>query len=150
MHRRSGRRGHGLSWRDAFVWSARSKIAVRLIAAIGTLGLLVCASLAYSIVAFSTVERRYDQLADETVPQLTDSARIAQISQAIMSTAPTLATADSDHVRQAIRNELNDRLNDLDRQLDGLIANGSLTGSGRIAVRWWTTWPCSIRRSRRS
>ena len=122
MHRRSGRRGRGLSWRNAFVWSARSKIAVRLIAAIGTLGLLVCGSLAYSVVAFSTVERRYDQLADETVPQLTDSARIAQISQAIMSTAPTLATADSDHVRQAIRNELNDRLNDLDRQLDGLSA----------------------------
>ena len=123
MLRRSGSsRGRALSWRNAFVWSARSKIAVRLIAAIGTLGLLVCGSLAYSVLAFSAVERGYDQLADETVPQLTDSARIAQISQAIMSTAPTLATADADHVRQAIRNELNDRLNDLDRQLGGLIA----------------------------
>ena len=122
MHRRSGKRGRVLSWRNAFIWSVRSKIAVRLIAAIGTLGLLVCGSLAYSVVAFSTVERRYDQLADETVPQLTDSARIAQISQAIMSTAPTLAAADSDHVRQAIRNELNDRLNDLDHQLVGLSA----------------------------
>lgn len=108
--------------RSGISWSSRSKTAIRLIAAIGTLGLLVCGSLIFSLAAFDGVRRGYDQLADETVPQMTDAARIAQISQAIVSTAPNLATAESDYARQTLRNEVHDRLRDLDRYLDGVNA----------------------------
>ena len=113
--------GAGDRWRGV-VWPARSKIAVRLTAAIGALGLLVCVSLIYIIAAFSSVERGYAQLAGKTVPQITDAARIAQISQAILPTAPTLAAAESNHVRRNVGNQLLDRLRELDRYLDALVA----------------------------
>ncbi len=123
MRRPSDDAGTGASERRGGVlWSVRSKIAVRLIAAIGTVGVLVCGALIYSLSAFDAVRHGYNQLADQTVPQITDAARIAQISQAIMSTAPTLANADTDYKRQTLRNQFRDHLRDLDRYLSAMIA----------------------------
>ena len=122
MRPRSDSVQRGTGDRRRFGWPARSKIAVRLTVAISALGLLVCVSLVYIITAFSSVEHGYAQLAGKTVPQITDAARIAQVSQAILSTAPMLAAAESNHVRRNVGNQLLDRLRELDRYLDALVA----------------------------
>ena len=106
----------------ACLWWAKSKIAVRHTIAAGSLGLLVCGSLIYSLLAFANLKTGYDSLADETVPHITDAAHIARISQAIVSTAPLLATASTDQARLNIQHRLQDQLRDLDGLLAGLAA----------------------------
>ncbi len=114
--------GRGSAGHSRRVRSARSSIAFRLIAASGVLGLLVCGSLIYSVATFDAVQRSYDRLTGRTVPQITDAARIAQVSQAIMSIAPGLAHAESDYDRHLHLSRLTDHLSELDRRLHGMVA----------------------------
>ena len=87
-----------------------------------SLGVLICGLLLYTLLAFSSVKTGYDHLADKTVPHITDAAHVARISQAIVSTAPLLATASSGQARLNIQHRLQDLLRDLDVLLGGLAA----------------------------
>ncbi len=105
-----------------YLRSARSKIAIRHTLAAVSIGCLVCGSLVHSLIAFDHVKTGYDSLADETVPNITDAAQIARISQAIVSTAPQLAVAGTNQARLTVQNRLQDHLRDLDQVFEGLAA----------------------------
>ncbi len=103
----------------------RPLISVRLIAAIGGLGVVACGALAGSAMVFNHVLTGYDHLARNTLPQFGDTARIALTSQAIASVAPALATVDSEFARRTVTHELTDQFADLDRYLDAVAARAA-------------------------
>ena len=94
-----------------------SLLSVRLRLGVLALGVGMGAALLVGLFAFQTVRSGYDRLAQETLPQIADAARVAQISQAIASTAPALTTATTEVGRLGIKNQLSDQLRDLDRYL---------------------------------
>ena len=95
-------------------------ISVRLIVAIALFGVISCGTLLVALVAFQDLRSGYDDLADSSIPQLVDAARLAQMSQAIASTAPSLATLRSDYVRRSVNQRIADQVRSLDRYLDSL------------------------------
>lgn len=111
-----------------------SLISVRLIAAVSLLGIVLTGSLVMGLLAFQNIRDGYEELASDTLPQLGNAARVAQISQAIASTAPALANIRSDFVREAVRHQLNDQLNDMDRHLSAIQADDAFTHGAGAAV----------------
>jgi len=106
-----------------------SQISVKLILAIGTLGFVTCLSLLFSLFAFQSLHAGYDRLAQETLPQLSDSADVAQLSQAVATVAPVLAHTESPFERMTLGNELADLTREIDRQLDAIAARSRLTAA---------------------
>ena len=103
-------------------------ISVRFIGAMTALGILVCAALAFSLLAVDQVRSSYDRLTRQTMPMISDAARLARISRALVSAAPELVTAETDYQRRVIYNTMSDQVRDLDRYLTDMAARSFDTG----------------------
>ncbi|SMF18607.1 Signal transduction histidine kinase [Tistlia consotensis] len=100
-------------------------ISVRLVLAIALFGLVASGAILIALFAFRNLNQGYGQLAEQSVPQLIDASRLGQISQAIASTAPSLATVESEYVRRSARNQIDDQVRTIDGLLAELVAGGA-------------------------
>ncbi len=100
-------------------------ISVRLVLAIALFGLVACGGTLIALVSFQTLSQGYGRLAGQSVPQLIAASRLGQISQAIASTAPSLAAVESEYVRRSVRNQIDDQVHVIDELLASLIATGT-------------------------
>ncbi len=122
-------------------WSSRrhlapfgwSRVSGRLILSLVGLAVVVCGAIAAGLVGFHQFSRDYNRLVEETLPHLADVARIGQLSQAVASAAPALATVDFDYERHVANNLVLDHLQLLDLHLESVIArhpHGNAFGEG--------------------
>ena len=108
-------------------------IAGRLGTAFAATTLLTVLTAGVAWFAFSNVESTLTSMTDDAMPAVTTSLQLAASSSAVAAAAPSLVSANSDAERQAIRDELATRQNELAAHLEELKSLGGEEASASNA-----------------
>jgi signal transduction histidine kinase/DNA-binding response OmpR family regulator len=124
-------------------WFRRSKVALTILIGLVLIGLFAVTQSGVAILAITRFGASFSQIAETNLPALIAASQLSQQSQALVATAPEIALADTHIRRQAMADQLNDRLTalahsvadldrtvadhnlvaDMQRHLDTLVAN---------------------------
>ena len=124
-------------------WFRRSKVAFTILIGLVLIALFAVTQSGVAILAITRFGASFGQIAQTNLPALIAASQLSQQSQALVATAPEIALADTHIRRQAIADQLNDRLialarsvadlnraaadhslvADMQRHLDTLVAN---------------------------
>jgi PAS domain S-box-containing protein len=99
---------------------ARYGVAFRLLGSFVAITLFAAATSALALYAFNRYRAGFDQLVSNNLPALAAASELAQQSEKLAANAPTLAAVESHFARQAVKQELDDQLRELNRIGDQL------------------------------
>src|SRR5215813_14076098 len=108
----------------------RNRVALTILIGLALIGLLAVTQSGVAIFAITRFGASFSQIAETNLPALIAGSQLSQRSQALVATAPEIALADTQIRRQAMADQLNDRLTalaqsvaDLDRAGADLVAD---------------------------
>jgi signal transduction histidine kinase/ActR/RegA family two-component response regulator/HPt (histidine-containing phosphotransfer) domain-containing protein len=110
-------------------WFRRSKVALTILIGLVLIALFAVTQSGVAILAVTRFGASFGQIAQTNLPALIAASQLSALSQALVATAPEIALADTHIRRQAIADQLNERLTALARSvadLDGAAADQSL------------------------
>ena len=94
---------------------ARFGVAFRLLVSLIAITTFAAATSALALYAFNRYRAGFDELVSSNLPALAAASELAQRSEKLSASAPALAVAESHFARQAVRQELDDQLRELNR-----------------------------------
>jgi phosphoglycerate-specific signal transduction histidine kinase len=108
---------------------ARFGVAFRLLVSFVAITVFAAATSALALYAFDRYRSGFDELVSNSLPALAAASNLAQRSEKLSASAPALAVAESHFARQAVNQELNDQLGELNRITDDLerVSGANLT-----------------------
>jgi signal transduction histidine kinase/DNA-binding response OmpR family regulator len=101
-------------------WFRRSKVAFTILIGLVLIALFAVTQSGVAILAITRFGASFGQIAQTNLPALIAASQLSQQSQALVATAPEIALADTHIRRQAIADQLNDRLTALARSVADL------------------------------
>src|SRR5215813_12576419 len=107
----------------------RNRVALTILIGLALIGLFAVTQSGVAILAITRFGASFSQIAETNLPALIAASQLSQQSQALVATAPEIALADTHIRRQAIADQLNDRLTALAQSvadLDRTVADHSL------------------------
>jgi signal transduction histidine kinase/FixJ family two-component response regulator len=124
-------------------WFHQNKVALTILMGLALIGLFAVTQSGVAILAITRFGASFNQIAETNLPALIAASKLSEVSQTLVATAPEIALADTHIRRQAIADQLNDRLTalartvaeldraaadhdqvaDMQHQLDTLVAN---------------------------
>ena len=104
---------------------ARFGIKSRLFLAFGSVAALTILACGIAWFAFNGVDRAFQAATERSVPAMTEALRLQAEAAAVAATAPQLAAASSDAQRQSVVGTLEERLAQLEENLNALAARGA-------------------------
>ncbi len=110
---------------DRSAGGARFGIKSRLFLAFGSVATLTILACGIAWFAFNGVDRAFQAATERSVPAMTEALRLQAEAAALAATAPQLAAADSEAQRQSVVGALNQRLAQLEENLNALAARGA-------------------------
>ena len=110
---------------DRLAGGARFGIKSRLFLAFGSVATLTILACGIAWFAFNGVDRAFQAATERSVPAMTEALRLQAEAAALAATAPQLAAADSEAQRQSVVGALNERLAQLEENLNALAARGA-------------------------
>ncbi len=125
------------------VWLRRNKVALTIVMGLALIGLFAVIESGFVAFAITRFRISLNQIANTELPALIAASKLSELSQTFAATAPEIALAESQTARQALADQLRDRLatlaravdevgqsavghnqmTDMRRQLDGLVSN---------------------------
>jgi len=99
---------------------ARFGVAFRLLVSLIAITAFAAATSALALYAFNRYRTGFDELVSNNLPALATASKLAQQSEKLSANAPALAVVESHFARQAVTQELNDQLRELNRITDEL------------------------------
>jgi len=94
---------------------ARFGVAFRLLVSLIAITAFAAATSTLALYAFNRYRAGFDQLVSHNLPALAAASELAQQSEKLSANAPTLAVVESHFARQAVKQELDDQLQELNR-----------------------------------
>ena len=101
-------------------WFRRSKVALTVLIGLVLIALFAVTQSGVAVLAITQFGASFGQIAKTTLPALIAGSQLSQQSQALVATAPEIALADTHLRRQALADQLNDRLTALARSVADL------------------------------
>src|SRR5262249_15818334 len=98
----------------------RFGVAFRLLVSYVAITAFAAATSALAVYAFARYRVGFEQLVSENLAALAQASALAQRSEKLAANAPALAAVESHFERQAVRQELNDELQELSEIVDDL------------------------------
>src|SRR5918993_1194940 len=111
------------------IWFRQNKVVLTILIGLALIGLFAVTQSGVAILAISRFGASFNQIAEKNLPALIAASQLSELSQMLVATAPEVALADTQLRRQAMADQLNDRLTALDRSvadLDRAAADHSL------------------------
>ena len=99
-------------------WFRRHRVALTVMTGLGLIGLFAVTQTGVAILAITRFEASFKQIADTNLPALISAARLSELSQTIVATAPEIALADTQTRRQAMTDQVNEHAASLARTAD--------------------------------
>ena len=99
---------------------ARFGVAFRLLVSLTAITAFAVGTSALALYAFNRYRAGFDELVSSNLPALAAASELAQRSEKLSASAPTLAVVESHFARQAVKQELEDQLQELNRIADHL------------------------------
>jgi PAS domain S-box-containing protein len=93
----------------------RFGVAFRLLVSFVAITVFAAATSALALYAFNRYRAGFDELVSNNLPALADASELAQRSEKLSASAPALAVTESHFARQAVKQELDDQLRELNR-----------------------------------
>jgi len=88
----------------------RNKVALTILMGLALIGLFAVTQSGVAILAVARFGTSFRQIADTNLPALIAAAQLSELSQTLVATAPDIALADTQIRRQAMADQLNERL----------------------------------------
>jgi signal transduction histidine kinase/DNA-binding response OmpR family regulator len=121
----------------------QNKVALTILMGLALIGLFAVTQSGVAILAITRFGASFNQIAETNLPALIAASKLSELSQTLVAMAPEIALADTHIRRQAMADQLNDRVTaltrtvadlnraaadhdqvaDMQRQLDTLVAN---------------------------
>ena len=101
-------------------WFRRSKVALTILMGLLLIGLFAVTQSGVAMLAIARFSAGFSQIAERNLPALIAASQLSQLSQALVATAPEIALADTHIRRQAMADQLADRLTALARSVADL------------------------------
>jgi hypothetical protein len=102
----------------------RNRVALTVLAGLALIGLLAIAQSGVAILAVARFGTSFNRIAEKSLPAVIGVSQLSELSQTLVATAPEIALADTQLRRQAITDQLNDRLASLARTVDRVDRSG--------------------------
>ena len=99
-------------------WFRRHRVALTVMTGLGLIGLFAVTQTGVAILAITRFDASFKQIADTNLPALISAARLSELSQTIVATAPEIALADTQTRRQAMTDQVNEHAASLARTAD--------------------------------
>src|SRR6516162_8334495 len=99
---------------------ARFGVAFRLLVSLIAITVFAAATSALALYSFNRYRAGFDELVSNNLPALAAASELAQRSEKLSASAPALAVVESHFARQAVKQELDDQLRELNRIADHL------------------------------
>ena len=100
------------------VWVRRNKVALTIVIGLVLIGLFAVAASGVAAFAISRFRASFDEIAETNLPALIAASKLSELSQTFVATAPEIVLAESQLTRQALADQLSDRLASLGRAVD--------------------------------
>jgi PAS domain S-box-containing protein len=104
----------------AVVWVRRNGVALTVLVGLVLMGLFAVTQSGVAILAVARFGAGFSEIAGASLPNLVAASRLSELTQALVATAPEIAAAGSQVRRQAIAEQLSDRLAALTAAIDNL------------------------------
>jgi serine phosphatase RsbU (regulator of sigma subunit) len=99
-------------------WVRRNGVALSVLLGLVLIGTFALTQSGVAILAVARFGASFDEIANADLPNLIAASRLSELSQSLVATAPELAGAGSQMRRQAIADELHERLTALTSAID--------------------------------
>ncbi len=102
------------------IWFRQNKVVLTILVGLALIGLFAVTQSGVAILAIARFGASFNQIAEKNLPALIAASQLSELSQTLVATAPEVALADTQLRRQAMADQLNDRLRALDRSVADL------------------------------
>src|SRR6516164_10097932 len=99
---------------------ARFGVAFRLLVSLTAITAFAVGTSALALYAFNRYRAGFDELVSNNLPALAAASELAQRSEKLSASAPALAVVESHFARRAVKQELDNQLQELNRIADHL------------------------------
>src|SRR5579872_4610473 len=105
-------------------WIRRNRVAFTVLAGMTVIALFAVAQSGLAILAGARFASGFRQMATQNLPELNDAARLSELAQSLVVTAPNIAAATSQVQRQTITEQLSGRLDALGLAVERMERSG--------------------------
>ena len=102
------------------IWFRQNKVVLTILVGLALIGLFAVTQSGVAILAIARFGASFHQIAEKNFTALIAASQLSELSQTLVATAPEVALADTQLRRQAMADQLNDRLRALDRSVADL------------------------------
>ena len=95
-------------------------MALTILMGLALIGIFAVTQSGVAILAIARFGASFNQIAETNLPALIAASQLSELSQTLVATAPEIALADTQMRRQAIADQLNDRVTALARSVADL------------------------------
>jgi signal transduction histidine kinase/DNA-binding response OmpR family regulator len=104
----------------SMIWFNQNKVALTILMGLALIGLFAVTQSGVAILAITRFGASFNQIAETNLPALIAASKLSELSQTLVAMAPEIALADTHIRRQAMADQLNDRLTALTRTVADL------------------------------